>query len=115
MRAASRTIGMLIAVALLGPGCGSARRSEPIKGAATLDSRAERGRIVFMGYCHRCHPGGEGGLAPGINDKPVPNFVKKFQVRHGLGKMPSFSDEVISDADLDALIEYLSVMQDHDR
>lgn len=88
--------------------CGSARRSEPIKGSVQVtDPRAERGRIVFMGKCNHCHPGGEAGLGPAINDKPLPEFLIKIQVRTGLGAMPSFPPHEISDADVDAVIAYM--------
>jgi hypothetical protein len=40
-------------------------------------------------YCYKCHPGGEAGLGPSTNAVMAPNFIRKFQVRHGLGVMPS--------------------------
>jgi mono/diheme cytochrome c family protein len=91
--------------------CGSARRREPLATPAALDQRAERGRTVFMANCYQCHPGGEAGLGPAINDKPLPEFLKKFQVRHGLGTMPSFSKQRISDEQLDDLMEYLNALR----
>jgi mono/diheme cytochrome c family protein len=91
--------------------CGSARRSEPILGGLLpMTPRVEQGRVVFTRFCHHCHPGGEAGLAPAINDKPLP-FLKRFQVRHGLGAMPAFSRDVISDEELAALVEYLGVLR----
>ena len=39
---------------------------------------------------------GEAGLGPEINDKPLPGFLIKFQVRHGMGTMPSFKKDRIS-------------------
>jgi hypothetical protein len=36
----------------------------------------------------------------------------KFQVRHGLGAMPSFDEERISDQHLDQLISYLQALRD---
>ena len=60
-----------------------------------------------MAHCHQCHPGGAAGLAPSINDKPLPGFLMRFQVRHGLGAMPSFDEQVIPEPELDALIAYL--------
>jgi mono/diheme cytochrome c family protein len=64
-----------------------------------------------MAHCHKCHPNGEAGLAPGINDKPLPEFLMKTQVRVGLGAMPSFSREQISDQELDDLIRYLKTLR----
>jgi mono/diheme cytochrome c family protein len=91
--------------------CGTARRREPLRVPAAMDARAARGQLVFMTNCHQCHPGGEAGLAPAINDKPFPEFLKKFQVRHGLGAMPSFSSARISDAELDDLMQYLHTLR----
>jgi mono/diheme cytochrome c family protein len=102
------TLGAMCATSIA---CGSARRREPLRMVPALDERAARGQVVFMANCHQCHPGGEAGLGPALNDKPLPEFLKKFQVRHGLGAMPSFSDARISDEDLDALMEYLSVLR----
>ena len=108
-------IGFLIALVTLGFGCGTARRGEPISGPLTsLDSSAQRGRLVFHEHCHQCHPGGEGGLAPALNDKPAPVWLMKTQVRTGLGTMPSFDDEAISSRELDDLMAYVIALRKHD-
>jgi mono/diheme cytochrome c family protein len=101
----------LLATSLLSA-CGPARRSEPLKGAVTInDPRAAHGRLVFMAKCNHCHPGGEAGLGPALNDKPLPEFLIKTQIRMGLGAMPSFSPNEISDADADAVIAYLKLIR----
>ena len=87
-------------------GC-SSRVSEPVK-QEVFDPRSaavEHGEVVYMEHCQKCHPAGEAGLGPAIN--PVPQFLKRFQVRHGLGVMPAFSEEVISKKDLRDLLAYL--------
>lgn len=91
--------------------CGQARRSAPIVGPVAFSAKAQQGQIVFMKQCNQCHPQGEAGLGPALNDKPFPEFLKKFQVRHGLGAMPSFSREEISDGQLDDLMEYLKELK----
>lgn len=101
----------LTGVCLITLACGAARRGEPLATPVKLDERAERGRAVFMANCQQCHPGGEAGLGPALNDKPFPEFLKKFQVRHGLGTMPSFSEQQISDEQLDNLMEYLKALR----
>jgi mono/diheme cytochrome c family protein len=96
--------------------CHSVRRGEPITGKIdTTNSNAERGRLVFMRNCHQCHPNGEGGLGPALNDKPAPKFLMKTQVRAGLGAMPSFDKERISPEDIDALMDYVMVLRHADR
>lgn len=47
------------------------------------------------------------GLGPGLNDKPLPAFAIKTQVRQGAGAMPAFSMDDINDEQLDALVTYL--------
>ena len=93
---------------LLLAACGSARRSEPIKGAVQInDPRVQRGRIAYMAQCNHCHPGGEAGLGPALNDKPLPKFLIATQIRTGLGAMPAFTEQELSAADVDAIIAYM--------
>jgi mono/diheme cytochrome c family protein len=102
-----------IAAALAVASC-SARRGEPLRGSFAPESDAVlRGRLVFFQECHKCHPGGEAGLGPALNDKPLPRFLMGFQVRRGLGVMPSFSEGEISGAELDALTLYLRELRRH--
>jgi mono/diheme cytochrome c family protein len=92
----------------------SARRSEPIVGALPLSSaQIEEGKQVFMAHCHQCHPGGEPGLGPAINNKPLPAFAIRFQVRQGFGAMPAFSPADVSEKELDAILAYLQTLRDH--
>lgn len=105
----------LVALALLAA-CGPAYRGEPIYGPLNpADSKTALGEQVFYANCHQCHPGGAGGLGFGINDKPLPGGLIKFQVRNGLGVMPAFSEERISDEQLDALVAYLYALRRNDR
>ncbi len=95
-------------------GCGSARRSEPVKGQLeNVNERILAGEKVFNKHCHSCHPRGETGVGPAINNKPLPGFMIKFQVRNGIGKMPSFGDDKISKEELDNLIKYISALKNN--
>jgi mono/diheme cytochrome c family protein len=95
-------------------GCGSARRTEPIAGLLLLASaELTEGKRLFMRNCDQCHPRGESGLAPALNNKPHPSFLIKFQVRQGLGAMPSFSKEDISDRELENIVLYLQTLRSH--
>lgn len=97
---------------LLLAACGSARRSEPIAPPRPVDAPAvARGRTVFMEYCSPCHPRGEAGVGPALNNKPLPGFVIKFQIRHGVGAMPAFSENEIADTDLDMIVAYLKTLR----
>ena len=49
------------------------RRGEPLAGKLVATESAQlRGRLVFMQNCHSCHPGGEAGLGPSLNDRRSP-------------------------------------------
>jgi mono/diheme cytochrome c family protein len=78
------------------------------------DPQLQRGKSVFMEHCHYCHPGGEGGLGLGLNDKPLPRFLMKTQVRLGLGVMPEFDERRISPEELDDLLSYIIALRRHD-
>jgi mono/diheme cytochrome c family protein len=91
----------------------SARRTEPIAGPLALTGDAARGERVFMRDCHSCHPFGEGGLGFSLNDKPLPGFAIRFQVRHGLGVMPRFDTTELPREDLDAVVAYLRELRGH--
>ena len=101
--------GLLVALAA----CGTARRGEPAGPQVAVDSPHEaRGEALFFRHCSPCHPGGEAGLGPAINDKPLPELAIKTQVRKGVGAMPAFSERDISDRDVDAIVEYLEAMRE---
>lgn len=103
---------LLLAVAVTA--CNSGRRGEPIAGPMDLsDASVLRGRAVFDAHCYKCHLQGEGGMSPIINNKPLPKFLMRFQVRHGLGAMPAFSDKEISDPELEDLLNYLVALRHH--
>jgi mono/diheme cytochrome c family protein len=97
-----------LAAALLLAGCGSARRDAPFTGPQVPpNEQILLGARVFASSCNGCHPGGTQGIGPAINNKPLPTWLMRFQVRHGLGAMPAFSEEDISKEQLDALLRYL--------
>ena len=86
------------------------RKSVPITGQEFVprNERIVNGEKVFMANCQKCHPGGEGGLAPAINSNPAPQFIKRFQMRHGLCVMSSFKKVEISKKDLRDISKYLT-------
>jgi mono/diheme cytochrome c family protein len=102
----------LLAVALLASGCLHTRRTEPIAPPLVLDRpELRRGEQVFFQHCHSCHPHGGTGLGPAFNNKPLPVFLMKFQVRRGLGVMPAFDQSKISSAELDDLMAYIVALR----
>ncbi len=73
------------------------------------------GRNLFNSHCSSCHPAGKAGLAPGIIDKPLPEFLIRFQIRHGVGVMPAFDEEVLSDQEVEKIAEYLVYLRKENR
>jgi mono/diheme cytochrome c family protein len=91
----------------------SSRKSEPVRQRqfASENSSVLNGEKIFMIHCHKCHPAGEAGLGPAINSNPAPQFVKRFQVRHGIGVMPSFTKKELSRDNLHDISSYLKALK----
>lgn len=109
MRGAARCLrwSALFAALLAVSACGPSYRGEPLGSAPALNTQLEQdGRVHFDRYCSECHPGGAAGLGPGLNNKPLPGFLVRTQVRVGMGAMPPFPPEMISDDQLDAIVAY---------
>lgn len=73
--------------------------------------RLQNGQKVFMEACNRCHPAGNAGLGPSFINKPLPAFLIRMQVRNGLGVMPSFDRDHMSNDELDSLIAYIKALR----
>jgi hypothetical protein len=104
----------VVVLAWLATGCSSPRRGEPLAGPMMITvPEIKKGQKVFMKNCQQCHPGGEAGLGPALNNKPLPNFAVRLQVRHGFGAMPAFPEKEISEEDLTHLLAYLKELKQH--
>lgn len=90
-----------------------ARRSEPIreKYFNITNEQVLRGQQVFMYRCQKCHPGGEAGLGPALNSNPAPGFIKRLQVRVGLGVMPGFNVHQVSRQEAKDLSKYMKALR----
>jgi mono/diheme cytochrome c family protein len=107
--------------AILGPAlaalcaCATTRGSEPVRGSLAIRSEVEQhGQRVFMRECNYCHPMGDAGLGPALNNKPLPGAAVRLQVRKGMGAMPSFPEQRLSEEEVDAIVAYLLVLRRHD-
>jgi mono/diheme cytochrome c family protein len=78
--------------------------------SATPTATGSKGEMVFARYCNVCHPGGGRGAGPSLLNLSLPANDMKELVRQGKTRMPGYSSNVISDADLDALVEYVQGM-----
>lgn len=90
-------------------GC-AGRHSEPVKQKLFQPATSEiaNGEKIFMAKCQKCHPGGEAGLGIALNPVPAPRFLKRFQIRHGLGVMPAFKKDEISRKELYDITSYMA-------
>lgn len=84
------------------------RHTEPITGKVVdgANPHVANGQMLYNRYCQKCHPAGEAGLGPEVIHKP--GFARRFQVRHGLGTMPSFKKDVIGKQELSDIMKYLN-------
>ncbi len=75
------------------------------------NEHVSNGEKVYMANCEKCHPGGESGLGPTLVGNPAPQLAYRFQMRHGIGVMPSFKKDEISKSDLHDISKYLRALK----
>jgi mono/diheme cytochrome c family protein len=93
-------------------GCGPQRRGALVGRPVVPDTAAERrGERLFYRHCSRCHPGGEAGLGPALNDKPLPEGAVETQIRKGIGSMPAFPDRILDDQQVAAIADYVTELR----
>lgn len=98
---------LILIAAVIFSSC-SARKGIPYSEPLALKTQElKNGEVLFNGHCNSCHPGGTSGLGPAINNKPLPKFLIRFQIRHGLGVMPDFEEEVLTDEQVKDIANYL--------
>jgi len=105
---------LLLATACSLSACIEARRSEPVAGPFEPTTAAlKQGEVLFDRNCSKCHPGGEAGLGPAINNKPLPKFLIHTQIRVGMGTMPAFKKDELSEEQVDLILDYLEALRKH--
>src|SRR5690606_29063803 len=114
-RSAQILFAIVMMLSVFALGCHSVRRGEPIQGEMRInDASVAHGQRIYMEHCYQCHPNGEGGVGPALNNKPAPRFLVKTQIRKGLGTMPSFTEQEISPDELEDLTDYVIALRQHD-
>lgn len=97
----------LIFISLKFTGC-SAPKIMPYSDPVTLETKdLNNGRELFNQHCASCHPRGMAGLGPAIINKPLPEFLIRFQIRNGIGVMPAFKEDVLDDKQVENIAGYL--------
>jgi cytochrome c5 len=80
--------------------------------AIRMTRREYSGMHLFMVHCNKCHPGGDAGVGPSLNDKAIPDFLVHFQIRQGLGDMPAFKEEDLSKEDVKKIVLFVRQMRE---
>jgi len=68
------------------------------------------GETHYNQYCAGCHPGGEAGAGPLINNIAWTPAKMREQIREGEGTMPPVPESKLDAAGLEALLAYLQTM-----
>jgi mono/diheme cytochrome c family protein len=81
--------------------------SEEEVGDSALD-----GAALFEKFtCSGCHgPNGEGGVGPALNQVELPTDEISQVTRNGQGAMMGYQPDVMSDAELDAIVQYVQAL-----
>lgn len=113
-----RAISVVTVLLALSAGCVSSpapRRSEAVMKTPFVPSNDEEklGQRVYMMRCNGCHPQGDAGIGPALNNKPLPRTAMHTQIRLGVGAMPGFNEKEISDEELKALDTYIVALRMH--
>lgn len=102
-----KALAILFVAAGLYAGCVARSGRTIVEPAANLTAPQQLGERMYMAHCNQCHPSGLAGLGPALNNKPLPGFMIKMQVRKGMGAMPPFDQAKIPDDSLVAIVDYL--------
>lgn len=87
--------------------CSTPKTVPPSEVVQMPTEELQKGRILFNNHCATCHPEAKAGLGPSIINKPLPEFLIRFQIRNGIGVMPAFNEEALNDDEVEKIAEYL--------
>jgi mono/diheme cytochrome c family protein len=96
--------------------CSPRRIKSEMKAEDRADARLAKGRAVFKANCQKCHPNGEAGAGPSLNNVHLPGFMLRARIRSRAfllytGRMPAFDKTEISRKEQDDLIRYLKQLR----
>jgi mono/diheme cytochrome c family protein len=101
-------------------GCSMSEELKRIEKTAAVEDKADASRSsnltgeqLFVRSCNTCHPAGKDGVGPNLEnlaEKYPDDDSLKALIRKGRGVMPAQSKSVITDAELENLIQYLRAL-----
>ncbi len=97
-------------------GCSARRVHKEWTTSESEDPAIKEGRFVFKQNCQRCHPNGEAGVGPSLNNIHLPGFAIKGRVRSRAfllwtGRMPQFDKHEITKKELNSLVRFMKAME----
>ena len=113
-RLASSGLMVAFAVFLVVSSCSAPKRAPYAEPVSMPTEELESGRVLFNEYCATCHPGGMSGVGLAIINKPLPASFIRFQIRKGVGVMPDFDEDVLTDEQVEHIAEYLVYLRKKD-
>ena len=105
-------LGILFAFSLMA--CAVPENTPHAEPLSMPTKELENGRILFNQHCATCHPEGMAGVGLAIINKPLPASLIRFQIRNGVGVMPGFDEDVLSDEQVEHIAEYLVYLRKKD-
>jgi mono/diheme cytochrome c family protein len=90
--------------------CSHCRQNCEVVVSNISDANAPPGKAVFEKNCIRCHPYGRAGKGPNLSKKKLTPKIVRKQVRRGGLFMPSFSEEQVSNEELEQLAEFVPTL-----
>jgi mono/diheme cytochrome c family protein len=96
---------LLLLIVLLVSAC-AARGPDVTAQNDSREALARRGEVVFRENCNVCHPAGGRGLGPALH-RSLARESAVQQIRDGIGLMPAFAPDKLSDPDVDAVLAYV--------
>ena len=102
--------------------CGPQRRAQTNMSEEIINEspQASKGRLVFKTNCQKCHPDGESGVGPPLNNIHLPGFLVRAKIRSRAlllwtGRMPAFKKNEISKKEMDDLMVFIKGIQNKNR
>lgn len=101
--------GLLTARGALWVAAGKPDQVPPLADEAQVDRSAAEGGDLYVEFgCSGCHgASGEGASGPALNLGELPAERLSAITRDGIGSMPGYRNDVLSDADLATLVRYI--------
>ena len=108
-----------VAVFLIVMSYGLAEMNKKAKTGAKIDTSTVTdpivaGKLIYVNKCAQCHGQiGNGGVS-GAKDLSLTKLTadeQKAQIRNGKNAMPGFKEDVLTDADVDAVVKYVATLK----